>query len=839
MNKKKFFKKSKSIKSFMGLSIILVLFSINNFYIKQTNENKDIIIDDTTNLKNSGYWNLPYIHINNDNWSNAVSQGWCSGDGSVDTPYTIENVTINVISSPTGNGIFINNSTNYFIIKNCTVSNSYSGNWNAGIQLNNTCNGQLINNDFSLNTGHGIILRNKCNDIVISNNSIINNDRHGILLDNECNNNIIFNNTIDDDDKLNRGILLRYDCSDNIISENDVSTHEIGIFLTVNCMNNIITDNDVTNNYKGMVISDHCSNNSILENNVNDNDVYGIQMDTYSYNNTISKNNVNNHDWYGIYIYEYSYNNTISENYVSYGWHDGIFLEHCYNSTISKNNVTNNPGFGIELTHAEDNKILENYIRNTGDDGLYLHHNANNNTISDNTLIGNDGGGIYVYWNSDNNTISDNTLIGNSGEAIYVYTNCNENRILDNHVSYSAFGIYLLDYCHNSTISRNTVSHSGSTGFGIRLTRCYNSTISKNNVSYNPNNGISLNGGQDDKISGNLITNNGNRGIQLYGTSQNNDVFANFIYGNGYGIYANPTTSNNTIYYNYISGSIIINAFNEGINNWNNSVVGNYWDDYYGIDSNSDGIGETPYNITGTESNKDYKPLVNFFFSEIPSDITYEIGTTGHTIGWTVINITNITQTYDFNISRNDNLFDSFTGDLGFYVSYSIDDLLEGIHIYIVTSNILDEINPITTTTITVTNMIPEFTSVPNDILYKVGDTGNNISWIFTDISINNPTYTISRNGSQIVSDTPCYPGVSVEISVDGLSAGVYEYIIEINDGYGKSNTDMVLIIVTSSAKGDIAGYNLWIIVGLSSLILLFIIKKTKFQKRTVKSKGF
>jgi len=31
--------------------------------------------------------------------------------------------------------------------------------------------------------------------------------------------------------------------------------------------------------------------------------------------------------------------------------------------------------------------------------------------------------------------------------------------------------------------------------------------------------------------------------------------------------------------------------------NWNVGQKGNYWDDYTGIDSNSDGIGDTPYPI--------------------------------------------------------------------------------------------------------------------------------------------------------------------------------------------------------------------------------------------------
>jgi hypothetical protein len=45
---------------------------------------------------------------------------------------------------------------------------------------------------------------------------------------------------------------------------------------------------------------------------------------------------------------------------------------------------------------------------------------------------------------------------------------------------------------------------------------------------------------------------------------------------------------------------------------WDNGTIGNYWDDYSGLDENDDGIGDTPYIID--ENNKDNNPLVNSWF---------------------------------------------------------------------------------------------------------------------------------------------------------------------------------------------------------------------------------
>lgn len=93
------------------------------------------------NLKSSA--NSDKIYINN-NWTDAKAAGICTGDGTASNPYLIENLVID--AGGIGHGIFIENTTEYFKIENCTLYNSGIDFHDAGIKLNITQNGVLINN---------------------------------------------------------------------------------------------------------------------------------------------------------------------------------------------------------------------------------------------------------------------------------------------------------------------------------------------------------------------------------------------------------------------------------------------------------------------------------------------------------------------------------------------------------------------------------------------------------------------------------------------------------------------------------------------------------------------
>ena len=132
--------------------------------ILETPKDDDPIAADKENLQISAVSGT--IHINN-NWSATEGAGICTGNGTISEPYVIEDLEIN--GGGSGTCILIENSDDYFIILNCTVTNS-GVNWgDGGIKLSNVDNGHLINNSVSSCGYEGIILDSSHNNSIKGN----------------------------------------------------------------------------------------------------------------------------------------------------------------------------------------------------------------------------------------------------------------------------------------------------------------------------------------------------------------------------------------------------------------------------------------------------------------------------------------------------------------------------------------------------------------------------------------------------------------------------------------------------------------------------------------------
>ncbi|MFX0005754.1 MAG: nitrous oxide reductase family maturation protein NosD [Promethearchaeota archaeon] len=384
------------------ISVIFILFmtyAISGRIIQSYNINSEKINEINNGFKiKMAYGYFPnYVHIDasdNDNWSNTVSTfDWCNEKDGI---YYIENCSIDASLSNTGSGILIENSKSVkFIIQNCSIYNAGSNSLDAGIKLENTCNGTLINNDCSNNNFGGIILNNGCKNNTLSWNVIDNNNAVGIDCVNHCNNNTFEFNFIRENGYV--GIVLEDNCNNNTIFSNIAKDNgDIGgIYLENDCNNNIISNNTVgndltTNQNFGIYLYMSCDKNLILNNTASNNYWYGISFEGECDNNILIGNTANNNSRYGIYIEDWCDYNNISHSELQDN-KIGVMLETgCNNNTFFNNRIINNSQFGV---------VIENYT-------VECNYNFFYRNIFNNPL------GVNALDNCSNNRW-DNGIIGN------------------------------------------------------------------------------------------------------------------------------------------------------------------------------------------------------------------------------------------------------------------------------------------------------------------------------------------------------------------------------------------------------------------------------------------
>jgi len=261
--------------------------------------------------------------------------------------------------------------------------------------------------------------------------------------------------------------------------------------------------------------------------------------------------------------------------------------------------------------------------------GIYLDGSSQNNYMGVsgsefNTL---DGNPILYFYNKTGLVIEDYTLTARSNPTNYgkiVLISCANSRVENNTIR-NYVGI------SGDTGGQRASGGAGGVGTGVYLSSSTGDNLTSNTIDNirggtggtggyigsggagGVGTGVYLSSSTGDNLTSNTIDNirggTGGTGGK-YGSGGAGGV--------GYGFYL-ESSDNNRIYHNsFINNSP--QARDNGSNYWDNGYPsgGNYWSDYTGVDNymgenqnipGSDGVGDTPYNISGG-SNRDRYPLV-------------------------------------------------------------------------------------------------------------------------------------------------------------------------------------------------------------------------------------
>lgn len=225
----------------------------------------------------------------------------------------------------------------------------------------------------------------------------------------------------------------------------------------------------------------------------------------------------------------------------------------------------------------------------------YLLANGRHQNVSQNTITG--GIGCYGSFN----TIAGNRIVG--GGIIVGGSSGSSNMIYDN----------IVTDCNTETA-----------GYGIRLDGGGNTVF--NNIIKNSNHAVTILGeSSSNDIYSNIVINNIG-GLEIFGQGSNNVFHDNYVANNSYGVlisytYMRSPGENNTVYHNnFVNNTEQINNdptyygnYGSAVStyptgNYDNGKEGNYWSDYAGTDTNSDGIGDSPYVVDAIR--KDRYPLM-------------------------------------------------------------------------------------------------------------------------------------------------------------------------------------------------------------------------------------
>ncbi|QEE16105.2 right-handed parallel beta-helix repeat-containing protein [Promethearchaeum syntrophicum] len=643
-----------SSRSSLILGIILISLIINSLILVAFNHELESNFTFSQNKPNASYTNTTltidptqgFNTSNSGNWNWAVNQPWCSGSGTFEDPYVIEDL---ILSPGSDDGLIIMNSKNYYFrIENVSAT----GFVDAGIYFEETCNGTIVNCTSSSND-FGVYLAWNSKNNTIADSTFESNIFDGIFLTWYSNDNFILNTTIID---CGDGIDIYTYSNGNQVKHNQITgSDDNGINVRSNIQDTLLENNSIdltADSATGIDCRTSITNLTIINNTVYTNghfQSYGLSLsgitDLKVYNNTVDAKNV-----IGINIvnidggifggnalingggYEisgeneelesltfYSENNTVNGRkfyyYVNQNDLDNsdftnagqIYLIGCDTAQIQNQNVSK-ATHGITLINSH-NVVIEDCNASNGWEGISLQDGSSFNTI-ENCIINNNYEmftstyGINIEENGQNNIIT-KCEIKDNGYGVYIGSS-EDNEIKNCEIRDNGYGIQLRFGSSSNEIINNTIEDHLYQGIYLRDGADWNS-FENNTIKNNGGYGAYIHTSINSTFFNNTFDNNAG-GIYFTASSNGGLFYDNRIQNHAdRGIFIDESTVNYNLIYGNIFNSNNIHAHDLGSNSWNNTEKGNYWDNVTTPDVDGNGIIDDPVIIT--PKGIDYLPM--------------------------------------------------------------------------------------------------------------------------------------------------------------------------------------------------------------------------------------
>ncbi|MBD3405221.1 MAG: hypothetical protein GF411_03680 [Candidatus Lokiarchaeota archaeon] len=667
-------------------------------------------------------------------------------------------------------------------IANCSVLNCMSiGNGRFGIHGWNIDNCTISDTTIMNNTKDGIILMVSA-DCYILNNTISDNKECGISI-NECDRITVEGNVLE-----NNGIYIGCTLEQwkHEISNNLVNGKDLGYFKE-------LTGIEIDGTQFGQIILADCEDVTVSGGKFSETSI-GIQLG-YCTNCTIS----------GVDTTE----NTIS----------GIRIDDSTECTITESAITLNNDYGIQLVSSHYTEIRNTSI-SLNQYGLYLqgsdYSNVTNNTLSHNEY------GVYLDKDSDNSLLYSNTIGYNTVQNGYDNGNAN---LWDNGTQgnkwddYDQSGIYHIPGIGNSVDNHPVLIDWVSPEIDSPADIEYEMGTTEHTIEWHPTdlNPVSYQVQRNGSIVGSGFWDGSTIHIDVDGLTIGVYQYTLIVVDFGGNSVSDTVTVevidttapdidslDDTDYELGTTGQILcwnISDLNPNLCqlyvNGNLDVSESWTGPNFTtpVDCLELGVFNYTLLVKDTSNNQATDTVLVIIIDSTnpeinsPMDMEYEFNSSDNHIIWEPTDL----DPGNFTIYLDGEIVDSQNWD-GSQITLNVDDLDLGEYNYTVvvsddSGNTVEDtvfVHVVDTTSPTIDS--------PADYTYEVGTTGHNITWIPSDDLP--ASYRILRNGT--VLETDSWNGSEIEIVIDYLSAGVYNYTIIVSDTSGNTAIDTVIVTVTN-----------------------------------------